>query len=91
MKEAVGTSVKSISLATVASGAFTGCAALDRYFEIEKYKFDKEVLIFGAGIAGLTTAYYLKKNKIPYRLFEASSRTGGASHDTAYERRGCLF
>ncbi|MBN8536781.1 MAG: FAD-dependent oxidoreductase [Deltaproteobacteria bacterium] len=77
MKEAVGTSVKSISLATVASGAFTGCAALDRYFEIEKYKFDKEVLIFGAGIAGLTTAYYLKKNKIPYRLFEASSRTGG--------------
>lgn len=92
LKKAVLDSAKGISLAGAATSALTGCAALDRYFEIEKFKYEKEVLIFGAGIAGLTTAYYLKKNKIPYRIFEASSRTGGrvisqhsASDDVFYD------
>lgn len=61
----------------VGSMGLTGCAALDRYFEIEKFRYERDVLIFGAGVAGLSAAYYLKKNKIPYRLFEASTRTGG--------------
>lgn len=61
----------------VGSLGLSGCAALDRYFEIEKFRYEREVLIFGAGVSGLSAAYYLKKNKIPYRIFEASSRTGG--------------
>lgn len=55
----------------------TGCAALDRYFEIEKSDYSKEVLIFGGGVSGLSAAYFLKKNGIPYRVFEGSSRLGG--------------
>jgi monoamine oxidase len=35
------------------------------------------VLIVGAGIAGLTAAYYLVKAGIPVRIIEASKRTGG--------------
>lgn len=57
--------------------SLTGCAALDRYFEIEKSDYSKEVLIFGGGISGLSTAYFLKKNGIPYRIFEGSNRMGG--------------
>lgn len=55
----------------------SGCAALDRYFEIEKSDYSKEVLVFGGGIAGLSTAYFLKKSEVPYRVFESSDRIGG--------------
>ncbi len=36
-----------------------------------------KVVILGAGLAGLTAAYHLKKNQYPFRMFEASSRIGG--------------
>ncbi len=36
-----------------------------------------KVLILGAGLAGLSAAYQLKKNQIPFRLFESSARVGG--------------
>lgn len=35
------------------------------------------IAIIGAGISGLTTAWYLQKNNIKYRIFEASNRAGG--------------
>jgi oxygen-dependent protoporphyrinogen oxidase len=35
------------------------------------------IAIIGAGISGLTTAWYLQKNNIKYRIFEASERAGG--------------
>lgn len=35
------------------------------------------VVIIGGGLAGLTAASELKKNGIPYRLYEGSSRVGG--------------
>ena len=38
----------------------------------------KPVAILGAGIAGLTTAFYLKRAGIPVMLYEASGRVGGA-------------
>ena len=38
----------------------------------------KPVAILGAGIAGLTTAFYLKKAGIPVTLYEAGNRAGGA-------------
>lgn len=53
------------------------CAIFDRYFLAEKMKLDEEVLIIGAGAAGLAAAYELKRKKIPYRVYEASSRVGG--------------
>ncbi|WP_310426933.1 NAD(P)/FAD-dependent oxidoreductase [Chamaesiphon sp. VAR_48_metabat_135_sub] len=35
------------------------------------------VLIVGAGIAGLTAAYYLNRSGVPVRIVEASQRVGG--------------
>ncbi|MEK2688187.1 flavin monoamine oxidase family protein [Bdellovibrio sp. GT3] len=59
------------------SGALSGCTSLDRLFTGDKRNLDGEVVILGAGAAGLAAAYTLKKNKVPFRLFEGSSRLGG--------------
>lgn len=40
-------------------------------------KSDKRVAIIGAGITGLTTAFYLKKAGIPFSIFEKSETIGG--------------
>jgi protoporphyrinogen/coproporphyrinogen III oxidase len=37
----------------------------------------KSVAIIGAGITGLTAAFYLKRNGIPVTVYEASDRVGG--------------
>ncbi|MCE7996738.1 MAG: NAD(P)-binding protein [Roseivirga sp.] len=39
-----------------------------------------EVIIIGAGLAGLTAAYRLKKSEIPFRVVEARDRIGGRIH-----------
>lgn len=54
-----------------------GCSSLDSLFTESRRFFEDEVIIVGAGLAGLAAAYHLKKNKVPYRLFEASERVGG--------------
>jgi len=38
---------------------------------------EKRVAIIGAGITGLTTAFYLKKASIPFTVFEKSDKLGG--------------
>ncbi|MCD6092273.1 MAG: FAD-dependent oxidoreductase, partial [Bacteroidales bacterium] len=38
---------------------------------------NKRVAIIGAGITGLTTAFYLKKAGIPFSIFEKSDKIGG--------------
>lgn len=55
----------------------TSCTSLDSLFLADKRSFEKEVFIIGAGAAGLMAAHTLKKNRIPFRLFEASHRPGG--------------
>ncbi|MBK8466286.1 MAG: FAD-dependent oxidoreductase [Chloracidobacterium sp.] len=37
----------------------------------------KPIAIIGAGLAGLTAADYLRKNKVPFMLFEAGNKTAG--------------
>jgi len=37
----------------------------------------QKVVILGAGLAGLTAAYELKKNQIPFKVYEGSGRIGG--------------
>lgn len=54
-----------------------GCASADRLFMGDSKDLRKEVVILGAGAAGLAAAFELKKRRIPYRIFEASSRVGG--------------
>ena len=40
----------------------------------------KKIAIIGAGLTGLTTAFYLKKNNIDVTLFESNHRIGGVIH-----------
>lgn len=54
-----------------------GCSSFDSVFTTQKRILDEEVLIVGAGAAGLAAAYELKRNNRPFRLFEAGSRLGG--------------
>ncbi len=41
---------------------------------------DEEVVILGAGLAGLTLAYRLEKEGVPYLILEARDRIGGRIH-----------
>ncbi len=68
-----------LKVSALSSSAFAlgGCASLDRLFTGDKRDLTNEVVIVGAGAAGLAAAYSLKKKKIPFRIFEASSRIGG--------------
>lgn len=71
--------------------ALGSCASLDRSFRGEKRDLVDEVVILGAGAAGLAAAYTLKKNKIPYRMFEASSRVGGRVQSlTLFPQQGAV-
>lgn len=53
------------------------CSTLDEYLIEDQFDFDNEVVIIGGGIAGLYAAYELKKNRIPFKIFESSQRLGG--------------
>ncbi|MFN3455417.1 MAG: FAD-dependent oxidoreductase [Pseudobdellovibrio sp.] len=64
-------------LGSMYGGAVTGCSTLDDYLIDDQFDLDKEVVIIGGGIVGLYIAYELKKNRVPFKLFEASSRLGG--------------
>ncbi|MNK73482.1 Flavin-dependent L-tryptophan oxidase RebO precursor [compost metagenome] len=59
------------------SALLSSCSTLDRYFMGDQKNLKNEVIIIGAGAAGLAAGNVLKKRKIPYKIFEASSRVGG--------------
>jgi protoporphyrinogen/coproporphyrinogen III oxidase len=48
-----------------------------------------DVVIIGAGLTGLTTAYYLKKQGINVILLEKQNRTGGVIH--TFQEDGFIF
>ena len=45
---------------------------MKKYIKIEKFK----VIVIGAGQAGLSTGYFLKKNKVDFLILDASERVG---------------
>ncbi|MDB5038683.1 MAG: FAD-dependent oxidoreductase [Bacteriovoracaceae bacterium] len=47
-----------------------------------------EVLIIGAGLSGMATAYGLKKAGIAYHILEIAPRVGGRVRTVSYERPG---
>lgn len=55
----------------------THCASLDQWMMGDTHDEREKVIVIGAGAAGLSAAYQLKKANIPYRIFEASSHVGG--------------
>lgn len=54
-----------------------GCSSIDQYFSPQSNYLTDRVVILGGGLAGLSAAYELKKQKIPYCIFEASRSCGG--------------
>ncbi|WP_413290791.1 flavin monoamine oxidase family protein [Bdellovibrio sp. HCB337] len=62
---------------SVATLALAGCGTFDRWVLGDSNRLEQEVMILGGGLAGMSAAYHLKKNKVPYRLYEASGRVGG--------------
>lgn len=69
--------------------ALSSCTSMDRYFMGDSRDLKNEVLILGAGAAGLAAAFELKRKKVPFRIFEASSRIGGRVQSVAaYQEQG---
>lgn len=59
------------------SGLVASCASFDRLILGEGVEDPKRVVVIGAGLAGLSACYDLKKAGVPFLLFEASPRLGG--------------
>src|SRR5437868_5954134 len=74
------------------------CSSFDRWVVGDSNHLEQDVMVLGAGLAGLSAAYHLKKNKIPYKVYEASNRVGGriqtlfhANADDQYAELGAEF
>lgn len=64
------------------------CSTLDRIV-LGDFKEDPDrPIILGGGLAGLSAAYHLKKNAIPFHVYEASPRIGGRIHSVPEFFRG---
>lgn len=72
--------IKSSSALLTLGTLSSACGHIDQYFGPDREKLKKEVVIIGAGAAGLMAALTLKKNQIPYKIFEAASRVGGRAY-----------
>lgn len=59
------------------TGLATGARALTAEPSVADPMASEPVVILGAGAAGLSAAYRLKKQKIPFLLIDAQSRVGG--------------
>ncbi len=57
--------------------ALQSCSTIDEQLITDPSDLGDTVIIIGGGISGMYAAYQLRKRKIPYRIFEASTRLGG--------------
>lgn len=57
-----------------------------QHFLLNKIDKNKEIIIHGAGFAGLCLAYHLKKNNLKFKVIEKQNRVGGKlqTEDTPY-------
>ncbi|WP_310483965.1 NAD(P)/FAD-dependent oxidoreductase [Chamaesiphon sp. VAR_48_metabat_403] len=62
---------------SLAAASAVSAIAIDAQFQQKVDAATAPVLIVGAGIAGLTAAYYLNRSGVPVRIIEASARSGG--------------
>lgn len=62
---------------SLAAASAVSAVVLERQFDRQVDAATSPVLIVGAGIAGLTAAYYLDRSGVPIRVVEASNRVGG--------------
>ncbi len=56
---------------------FNHMAALDRYQNMTENQVNQKIVIIGAGLAGLTTAYRLYNKGLDIHVYEARNRVGG--------------
>jgi len=87
-----------VATAVTATAALPACGTFDRWVLGDSNQLKDEVMVLGAGIAGLSAAYHLKRNKVPYRVYEASGRVGGrvqtlfhANADNQFAELGAEF
>ncbi len=65
------------SALSTAGFALASCARAPAPVSVTSRKNPPEVLIAGAGIAGLSAGYQLMKTGVPFRIIEAQNRPGG--------------
>ena len=61
----------------MASPLLSGCAQLDHLVLGDSRDLRHQVVILGAGAAGMAAALELRRRGVPFRIFEASNRWGG--------------
>jgi monoamine oxidase len=66
-----------MGLPFLSSFLFSGCGSKEPFFPNLETSFKGTVIIIGAGAAGLSAAYALKKNGISFRVVEAAPVIGG--------------
>ncbi|MFN7453374.1 MAG: flavin monoamine oxidase family protein [Pseudobdellovibrionaceae bacterium] len=70
--------LQDLSLLSLASVPLvSGCSSLDRLFLGDHRNEKDKIVILGAGLCGLRIASILKKQNVPFRVYEASDRFGG--------------
>ena len=57
--------------------AGAGLAVGTSFFSCKNNSSQPRIAIIGAGLAGLTAGFYLKKQNLPFTIYEGSSRVGG--------------